>query len=343
MARGRAAQREHDAFDRTFFAGLLIVLGLLGSGAALVHRHGMAHSSRSGDACPVTHHGGIVGFDAVTGDVRWTNVVPTGGWFGADEATDAVVLHQTPEYADGRPDRFLVVDRTIDPDTGAVTACGSSVQTITQAEQNEHSVGPDPMEPPVHLDGLTIVKWADGIRATDATNTGVWSIPHGRASAVIGDEAVVTGSGDGRARTRLLDLRTGAFRWSVRGNLINVPSAEVPVVVVADATHRRQITGYDLATGAELWTGELPALSRASATQPAVPAGELAIVPIGPGGAHVAALEVRTGRIRWQTDGGSPGRNRQFPEPGWVSAITRSPDGSTVIVAVTADPPDDVD
>jgi len=267
-------------------------------------------------------------------------VVPPGGWFDADEATGDVVLHQTPEYADGRPDRFLVVDRTIDPTTGAVTACGSSEQTIPQAEQSEHNEGPNPLEPPLHLDGLTIVKWADGIRATDDTNAGVWSIPHGEARAVIGTEAVVTGSGDGRARTRLLDLRTGEFRWAVRGNLINVPSAEEPVVVVADATDRRQITGYDLETGEQRWTGRLPALSQPGSAHQV---GDLVIVPVGPGGAHVAALEVRTGRIRWQTDGGSPGRSRRFPEPGWINGVVRSPDGRTVIVAVAADPPYGID
>ncbi len=181
------------------------------------------------------------------------------------------------------------------------------------------------------------MKWADGIRATDATNTGIWSIPHGQARARLGDTLVVTGAGDGRARTRLLDLRTGKDLWSVREKLTSTPVTGVPVIT-ADPTNSRSITGRDLATGRALWTGTLPPLSRAGEWNPAYVAGDLAFVPVGDG-SGLAAIDVRTGRIRWQADGGSPGRNRRFSEPGLVDGIVRSPDGDTVIVSVSAERP----
>jgi outer membrane protein assembly factor BamB len=339
MAAGAGgAPGAHDESDRRFFAALLIVVGLLGSGVALVHRQGMAHSSRASDACPAAGRGALIGFDAQTGAVRWTNIVPPDGWLEADADTGAVHYRRLTDYLDGRSDRFLVVDRTVDPATGAVTSCAATKETIPQTERNEQ-IRPDPLAEPLELDGMTVMKWGDGIRATDGGLTGaeLWSIPHGQAQTRVGDELVVTGAGDGRARTFLLDLGTGETRWSVREKLINIPGDGTPIVT-ADPTRSRQISGHDATSGELLWSGRLPPLSRAGAGSPAYPAGDLAIVPVREGG-EVAALDLTTGEIRWQTNGGSPGQNRRFSEPGQVGDVVRSPDGRTVIVAVNAERP----
>ncbi len=344
MAAGAGGVRnEHDAHDRAFLVGLLIVLGLLGAGVALVHRQGMAHSSQAGDACPVTARGGLVGYDARTGAVRWTNVVPPEGRLAPDPESGKVRLLRPASYVDGLPDRFLMVTREIDPATGRVTACSGVVEDLTQAEQNALNGYDEPLATPMRLDGMLISKWGDGIRATDGTitGTGLWGIPHGQARVRIGDALVVTGSGDGRARTHLLDLRTGETRWSVREKLINAPRAGDPVIT-ADPTHSREITAHDLTTGQVLWTGLLPPGSHASEWRPAYAEKGLAIVPVGDG-SEIAALDLATGRVRWQADGGSPGRNGRFSEPGEVADVVLAPEGDIVIVAVNAERPPEYD
>lgn len=334
MAAGAGgAHGEHDESDRRFFAAALIVVGLLVSGVALVHRQGMAHSSRASDACPVAARGALIGFDAETGDVRWTNIVPPDGRLDVDG--DEVHYRTLVNEVQKVKDEFTVVDRTVDPDLGSITACSASRQTIPVPQLNEITGGDDPLEPPIELGGITVMKWAEGIRATDLAAVGLWSTEDDRAIARVDDSLLVTGSRDDGQRTARIDLRTGEVEWSVRGTLINVPPAD-GVAVTADPTHRRRITGYEVATGERLWTGELPPQSMPpAATGMGYEGTDLMLVPQGEGG-RLSAIDLDTGKIRWQADGGSPGRNRRFPEPGYLADAVRSPDGHTVIAVVSA-------
>lgn len=330
---------EHDASDRRFFAGLLIVLGLLGTGLALAHRQQLPHSSQPGDACPVTASGGLVGFDARTGEVRWTNIVPESARVAVDEPTGDVVVRTMRQAAGGQID---VRERTVDPDDGRITGCDGAHRDITSDEAAALMGWDDALDPPIELDGTTIAAWADGIRATDGTNTGIWSVRNARALARDGDDLIAAtslgiGAREGVAR---LDLRTGAEEWSVDEHGIRVRGTGA-TVLTSPWDDEGAVVSRDPATGEARWTARLPA-----AGDGFVPwafevfdVGPLVLAPLGDG-ARLVALDPETGRTVWTGDGASPGRNWKHSEPGSIDSAVLSPDGRTVIATITAWVPD---
>lgn len=339
MAGGAGGARgEHDEHDRAFFAGALIAVGLLGAGLALAHRTHLAHSSRPGDACPVTASGGMVGLDARTGAVRWTNVVPSDTALRVDE--EAGDVEGASAEATSTADHWVVSERTIDPSTGAVTGCERHKATLTTSETNELRGFSDPLEPPVHLGEATIVKWGNGIRATDPTNTGIWGVESARAEVRIGDDLIVSTRKDDRAGTARLDLRTGEERWSVDEPFITTGD-DAAIVLTGSQADATAITGRDAATGEPRWSTHLswPDPTMEPWNQ-GFDLGRMVVFPAGPPGA-VIVIDATTGRLLWKADAGSPGKNWKYSNPGSVTSAVLAPDGDTVVVAVPAWIPDD--
>ena len=335
-AGGSAA--EPDAPDHPFLAGLLIVLGLLGAGLALAHRQHLSHSSRPGDACPVTANGGLIGFDARTGEVRWTNVVPEATGL---RLTEAGAVHALSATALPSPDRWVVADRTVDAATGAVTACSQRRATLTAPEYNELIGLDDPLEPPLRLGGTTVAHWADGIRATDASGTGIWSRRAARAEVRQGDDLLVATSDRDGFGTARIDLRTGDERWSADERYLGL-GAEGSIVVTADRTRPTAITGRDAKDGTVRWKAELPWPTSTREPHGAMNLGPLIAVPAGEEG-RLVVIDSASGRTRWVAEGGSPGRNWKHTEGGDVGSAVLSADGEVVIASVTAWVPDSYD
>ncbi|MCU1368960.1 MAG: PQQ-like domain [Ilumatobacteraceae bacterium] len=336
---GTAGQRstEHDEADRTAFAVMLVILGLVGSMIALAHRQTITHASAAGDACPTKAHGGLVGLDAQTGAVRWSNVVPDGGSLRLDEETGRI-HHVRPAFVDGEPDTAVVVDRVVDPATGRISACTSERSQLSVAPYNNLVGDVDPVDPPLTDADVTVQRWGAGIRATDATNTGIWSIDAGRAEYRVGGELIVVEDGrddtDRPTRTARIDLRTGEQRWVVDGTLTN-RGAGAATLVTRSWTRPDDLSGVDPDTGDVRWTTKVrfDGDTAADGVVDTFDVGSLVIVPTGADG-RVAALDARTGELRWTATAGTPGRNRRFSRPGEADGAVLSADGKTVVVSV---------
>lgn len=332
---GAQRSTEHDESDRTAFAVMLVVIGLVGSLIALAHRQGIEHASAPGDACPTEAHGGIVGLDARTGEVRWSNIVPDGGGLRLDEATGEL-HHIRAANTDDGPDGSIVVDRVIAPDTGRVVSCSSQRSDQQVTEHNQWIYGGDPVDPPISVDGLTIMRWGSGLRATDAENTGVWGLDSARATYRLGDDLIVRVAGEEGEpeRTERIDAATGKPRWSVEGILTNRgPGIDTPTT--NSWQHMDRLTGLDPASGEERWTTNVPGWSDdlSDGVVSTFDVGSLVIVPNGNDG-RVAAIDARTGEVRWTARAGAPGTNDRYSEPGEVHAAALSADGRTVVVAI---------
>lgn len=337
-AGGGRGTSEHDAHDRAFFAGLLVLVGLLGAGVALAHRQHLSHSSRPGDACPVTSHGGLIGFDARTGAVRWTNVIP--------DQSHALIREETGEIEvvtardDPGPSGSVVIERTIDPETGAVSSCDARASTVEPARTNQLLTAETPLDPPLELGGATIVPWGSGIRATDPAGTGIWGVEDARAEARVGDDLIISTFDGDRPGTARIDLRTGDERWSVDGRFIAM-GGNGSSVLTGNPGDGGAVTGRDAATGEERWSTR-PAWPD-PASEPwrsGIDLDRIVAFPAGPDG-YLVALDTRTGQVVWEAEGGSPGRNWKHSAGGAVETAVLSPDGDTVVATVTAWIPED--
>jgi outer membrane protein assembly factor BamB len=336
-AGGGGYTSEHDAADRTAFAVLLVLVGLVGAGLALAHRQHLSHSSRPGDACPVTANGGLIGFDARTGAVRWTNVVPEGTGLEIDDATDDV--HALSAEARPQPDHWMVSERTIDATDGTVTACTTRTAKMTTAEFNDLIGFDDPLEPPLQLGDATIVHWGAGIRATDPSNTGIWGREASHPEVRLGDDLIVSSQQATRSSTTRIDLRTGEERWSTEQRYLGL-GGDGSIVVTVDPEDPTAITGRDAETGDVRWEGELPWPDPSRDPRDAIDLGPLLAIPAGEEG-RLIVLDSRTGRVRWTAEGGSPGRNWKHSQGGKVEHAALSADGDTIVASVTAWVPDD--
>lgn len=304
--------------------GAVAAIVLLAAGGAAVgwFRAGLPKGSRSDDACRVTAAGGIVGLDARTGEVRWTNIVPDGGVLRV--ANDAVhhrsVFHPEP------------TDRTIDATDGTVAAC----EAITDADPVTGRLpDPDRLEPSVQVGELTIVPWGSGLRATDETGDGIWGTTDMVAQSLLGDHLLVETGLDHDARRRgmaLVDLRTGTVAWEQRGLLASAAPAR-EVVVVRDHGERRRVRALDVRTGTERWRATVPPADVGYEPR-AWEAGDVVVLSLGERG-RMVALDAATGEERWQATPGAPGRSRRNPSEGEVRSAA-SDDGRTVVVVVDA-------
>lgn len=341
---GSERSTEHDEADRTAFAVMLVLLGLVGSFLALGHRQTISRASGPGDACPVEAHGGLVGLDAETGAVRWTNVVPDGGRLEQDEATGEVRFIRAANDGDD-PERSLVIERTVDPGTGRITACTTERSGLQVAEHNQRIAGDDPVDPPLVDGDVTVMKWGSGLRATDPINTGIWSLEQARADYRVGGDLIVDEyTADGSAnRTSRIDLRTGEPRWTVDGTLTNTGPGHGTLVINSWA-RPDQLSSVDPETGEVGWTTKVPFFDdeEKDGVVVAFDLGELVLVPDGDDG-KVAAIDAAAGDVRWTATAGTPGRNRKWSLPGDAASAALSADGKTVIVVVDAWMPEQYD
>lgn len=323
------ADGRHDEADRRSFAVLLVVAGLLFSGIALAHRQHRAHSSNPGDACPVTASGGLVAFDADTGAVRWTNVVPPNSHLEVRDGTEGHgEVHLVTPVKEDRPS----VDRTIDAATGSVTACTTGPVPASDAEGEDAG----PLDDPITVGDLTVMRWGAGIRATDPAGTGVWGIDSAHDVTRLGDTMVlsVPVGKTGKQTTSRIDLRTGEALWTGGGMIAAPPTPDRPVIT-DQVLDRSKVQAIGLDDGTPRWSADVPGLERLNGRPYGYWADDLLVFQTDPGAA-VSVIDGTDGSVRWQADGGSPGRNRKASDPGWVTSAVRSPDGDTVIVSVTA-------
>ncbi|HEX8455631.1 MAG TPA: PQQ-binding-like beta-propeller repeat protein [Longimicrobium sp.] len=134
---------------------------------------------------------------------------------------------------------------------------------------------------------------------------------HPRVQPVADGERVYTGTGAGQVIAR--DLATGAPRWTATVGRGGVEGGNLLVrsgVVVAPVLYHT--TGLDAATGRELWRYQAPldtvgggAPNPGTVVKVRIAADDEAAY-VAAWGPSVAAVELRTGRVRWQWQ----------PEPG---------------------------
>lgn len=296
-------------------------------GAVRYYRSGLPESSRPGDACPVTAAGGLVGIDARTGVVRWTNVVPP---WGELTSSEGAVHHRTT----ARPEP---TDRTVDADTGAITGC----RAITDIDPSTGPTQPDELSPGAQVGDLTIVKWGSGLRATDRAGEGVWGTTDMYPSALVGPHDLLVQTerfGNAGQRTaQLVDLRTGTPRWEQRGLIVNAEPAR-RLVVLRERGERRRYRAVDVHTGKELWQTTLPAPDPGEDPH-AWEAGGLLVFSMGADG-RATAVDARTGQVRWTVVPGAPGRSRRTPDSSGIEDVAGAADGDTVVLAVSAYAPE---
>ena len=304
-------------------AAVLVVAA--GAWAVDWYRDGLPRSSRTGDACRVTAAGGLVGIDAATGAVRWTNIVPDGGRLAV---ADGGVHHQTVWHPEP-------TDRTIDADTGAVVGC----TPMPHRRDGTPAPDPDRLQPGAQVDGLTVVPWGDGLRATDAEGEGVWGTTAMTPSALLGDELLVqtTPPDPHRWSAALIDLRTGEAVWEQPGDIADAEGARDLVLVHVDGPDQR-FRALEVRTGEARWETSLDDL-RPTVDPRAWEAGDLVVFDLG-GDGRIVAVDAATGERRWTATLDAPGRSRRTPETGGIGDVA-AVDGETIVVAIDAYVPED--
>lgn len=331
MRQGRGRSRRTVAWRAlaAVVVSILAVVTLTGAVRAVRwYRATNAKASRAGDACRLSANGGIVGLDATTGAIRWTNIVPPGSELAPD-ASGGRSLHSRTISSQ------RAVDRTVASD-GSVVSC----RRITDIDPATGPDRPDELSPGAKVDGLTIVPWGSGLRATDATGKGIWGTTDMTPIALRGDALLVQTQrfGDAQRRTvALVDLRTGAIRWEQPGLAVNAERAR-DLVLVRSAGQRRRYQALDADTGVRRWQTTIPAPDD-DVSPHAWEAGGLVVFGLGDDG-RVAAVDAATGRNRWTATAGTPGRSRWFPEPGTAHDVAIAADGRTIVVAVDAVAPE---
>lgn len=311
--------------------GLVLVVGLGATAVARNHRYDQNEFLVLDTACTAEGNGGLVGFDAETGTVRWTRVTPFDPQIS--EVDGQLVLATTAK----KEEREQVVD-----------AADGHLGPCTDAPTSKPVATPALLDEPIEIDGLTVVTWGSGLRATDADGNGVWSTEHMRPQARLGDDLLVIGTGDdGTAPTlERVDLRTGETRWSVEGGLMRWPSDDGPLLVASMSDDGR-ITNVDPDDGSTIWSTFLPDEPLRYGFGNAYPAGDVIVFPLAEG-SKVAVVDAATGELRWAGDGGSPAAEAHPYDrsgqpgsylPGSITSAALAPDGSTVVVAVRAEDP----
>lgn len=320
-----------DAARRWIVATVVVVLALLASTTSVAavrwYRDGLPEHSRPGDACPVTAPGGLVGIDAHTGSVRWTNIVPP---WGELTSADGSIHYRTTSHREP-------TDRTIDPDSGAVTAC----HAITDIDPATGPARPDELTPGAQVGELTVVRWGSGLRATDRSGKGIWGTTDMYPKALVGPSGLLVQTerfGNAGLRTaELVDLRTGRVRWEQRGLIVNADAPQ-HLVILRGMGDRRRFRAIDLRSGKEVWRTTLPAPDPGHDPH-AWEAGRLMVFSMGADG-RATAVDAQTGRVRWTVVPGAPGASRRTPDSSDIEDVASAADGATVVVTVSAYSPE---
>ena len=267
---------------------------------------------RSSDACPAEGAAGLVGLDAATGEVRWTNVVGDSVskvWAGSapvDGETHVVVVGEDASV------------RTVVAKTGAVDRCPDAAKPR-----------PEDLPVPTTIDasGATARdRMAGAVEVVEADGSRRWLADGRELLGASSGGLVVHSDTDPRGiessppafSVEALEPATGAVRWQK-----DLPGVEAHVtdehVIVLDqfpgldvvpgphtsmmAPDHVRVTAYSLADGHEAWHATIPGLAwEFHAVDGTV------FVPVVGHGLELLAIDDRTGKRRWQVPLPEPGR-----------------------------------
>lgn len=327
---------------RPIVVGLAVVVVLVAGaiGVRAVLDDGPTARGRDTDRCRAAGGAGLVGLDARTGRVRWTNVVGESVsrlWAGS--APVGGKAHVVVVGEDGSV-------RTVVARTGAVDRCPVPSKPRPEDLPVPSTVDASGANARDRLAGAVEVVEADGSlrwlvddRHLLGASSGGVVVQSDIDQAAIEDDCCT-----GRSPAFSIEVRdplTGDVRWSKEVPGVEVLVTDGHLIVLDQFGGKRdapspldqgiddllaRTTAFDLADGREAWRvdGSLGELFGADGT-------------VYLAGTSLHAYDERTGKLRWRTLLPQPGRGGAATEPGGATALAVA-DGVVAVVVQSVPP-----
>lgn len=279
-----------------------------------------------GDECGLGHPpGAVLALDGQTGALKWSRLVGSADGYRS------------------QPQGLAVAGGTV-----AVTTRSGTILAVSAADGSHRWCSR----------GSVVSAVDERLFTIQGTKTVELDTGSGAAEPVVGDAYVTLLEGaaadiavqrtpdnpiDDRVGAMTLtatERRTGRILWSKRSTAGEiVTTAELAIVndrsgaafpVPPGSPDHGVATAYDIATGARVWSADLPDLGILYL------AGDR-LLTSGPGAGDITALDARTGRVLWRAAHENPGRTVRFASQGELLGVVTDPSTDDLFVLLLSD------